>query len=542
MFTILIVDDNTADREGIKNWIDWEELEVQVVGLAVNGMDGYKKAMEVRPDFILTDVAMPVMDGIKMTRKIKEELPDTKFIFMSCFDEFDFVKNAMNLEVAAYILKPVELDEITDAVQKIKKMREHEILKAQFEEETKNKLSESMPLLQEQFLKDLMHQKVDRDTNFLDKVKYLGIPYNQCFTIVMMQVDNFEIVFADKPVEQRYVVMHGIRQCIRESLLISGKGYIVTNHYNSLVVVLFIDVETVGDQIAWEGALEHIIEKTSECRESINQKLQVCVTIGIGDISDNLEDMPMIFQQAGAAIKSKFFSEGNRIIMASEVKPAKSILQYNFDDLKKEIRMFLEDEEPSEDVSFILQYFDSNKWCSQNEVKSLCFTIVTIVQTELIERNESFKNIFGDELIVWDKLTKFETIIDLKQWMKNILQSVKEHLASRESVRYNKIIEDIKSIINNKYAEIESIEQITSDLYISAGHASYIFKQQTGKTIFDYLVMKRMEAAKHLLSDPYYKIYEVSEKVGYKSKSYFASAFKEYTGLTPKQYRDKCSQ
>ena len=100
-----------------------------------------------------------------------------------------------------------------------------------------------------------------------------------------------------------------------------------------------------------------------------------------------------------------------------------------------------------------------------------------------------------------------------------------------------RISEDIKKVISESYAFIESLEDAVKDLYISAGYANHIFKKQTGMSIFTYLVRTRISAAKESLADPYCRINEVAERTGYKSVSQFCSLFKKHTGISPKEFR-----
>ena len=102
------------------------------------------------------------------------------------------------------------------------------------------------------------------------------------------------------------------------------------------------------------------------------------------------------------------------------------------------------------------------------------------------------------------------------------------------------MVADIKKIINSQYRTIENIDQVTAQIFMSTVHANSVFKKETGQTIFDYLTKVRMEKAKIMLADKNSKVYKVSENVGYKSKTYFTSLFREYTGMTPGEYRDKC--
>ncbi|MCD9023822.1 response regulator transcription factor [Cohnella silvisoli] len=534
MFTILIVDDNKSDRIGIKGLIDWEHLGIEVVGLAVDGSDGYKQALDLQPDFILTDVAMPVLDGLKMTQKIKAELPETKFIFMSCFDDFDYVKGAVNLEVNGYILKPIDLTELNEALQKVKQLKQFELDKEQNEHNLRRRIQESLPVLQEQLIRDLLTGKFEHEADIQERMNYLGMKCPQeCYSVLFLQIDNYEALYADITTEERHFMIYSIQKCVEDTILNEIPGYMTSQTYNSVAIILFVqDTES-------EEGFNGIVEIANRCKEMVNSKLSLQITIGISDVSDNLKHLSGQFEAAQYAVKSKFYSSGNRIIMASEVIDPVEDFQYNHADIKRKLELLLESSEHADIIAFIEDCYNAKVRYPETYIKIMTYSIIHNIQTILLVRNESFGTVFGSELVVWDKLQRFETLADIKQWLIDILETVCTFVNKAESGRYRKVVDDIKAIIDDKYAEIENVSQIVNSLYISASHANFIFKQQTGQTIFDYLIMKRMEVAKKLLLDPYMKIYEIVEKTGYKRNSYFTSVFKEYTGVTPKQFREK---
>lgn len=533
MFSILIVDDRAADREGIRDLIDWDSLGIQVVGMAGDGLEGCELAFEHKPDFILTDVDMPGMDGLKMTERIKRQLPQTKFIFISCFDDFNYIKDAMKLEAYAYVLKPIHLQELADAIEKVKALKQNEMERERTLEEQKQKLKSSMPLLQEQFLRDLLHEKITQEKEVLERLDYLGINHeNKKAIVIYIEVDNFELVYKEADPERKYLLAHHVLEYVKAFLFQAGEGYVINQQYSSLVVILFENPSPGKD------AYGELTGRLSHCKSSINAHLEVGITMGVSDFVDTPLELPNAFRNAKYAVDSKFYGEGNRIIFVSDIVKPDASSQYDLQVMKSELVLILEGDDRMKTGSFIEKYFGNGTCYSASYIKGLSFTLVNIIQTILLEKNESFKNIFGQELLIWEKLTRFETIVDIKQWLVNVIEGVALYLKNLDSSRYRKIVEDIKSIIEENYVRV-NVEDIVKNLYISPSYANHIFRQYTGMTIFDYLIHTRMEVAKKLLLDPYSKVYEVSEKVGYINKSYFTSMFKDHTGLTPKQYMDK---
>ena len=179
MYSVLLVDDCHADVIGLIENINWNTLGCKVSGTAYNGYEGIKLALELKPDIIITDVSMPVMDGIEKTKEIRTRLPDVNIIFISCFDEFKYIKRAMDENATAYVLKPIELDELTNAILKVTSSLEKN-------QKNQNYLRRHISTLTENFISDLLLNS-DYDTEY---ASLLSIPCNDNFRIAIFQFDS----------------------------------------------------------------------------------------------------------------------------------------------------------------------------------------------------------------------------------------------------------------------------------------------------------------------------------------------------------------
>ena len=112
MYKLLIVDDEKIEREGMAELIDWGSFGIELAGTAWNGQDGYEKVLKLHPDIVMTDIKMPVMDGLGLIRKLKEELPDIQVIVLSGYGEYEYTSQAMELGIKYYILKPCDEERI----------------------------------------------------------------------------------------------------------------------------------------------------------------------------------------------------------------------------------------------------------------------------------------------------------------------------------------------------------------------------------------------------------------------------------------------
>ncbi len=119
MITMLLVEDESFERKSLATCIDWELIGVALVGEAVNGSQGLSKTLELKPDIVLTDVKMPVMNGIEMSRRIRQAAPEVKILFLSSYDDFEYAKQAIDLNISAYLMKPVNEVELLRVVKKV---------------------------------------------------------------------------------------------------------------------------------------------------------------------------------------------------------------------------------------------------------------------------------------------------------------------------------------------------------------------------------------------------------------------------------------
>ena len=120
---MLLVDDEEDIREGISRKMDWLGLGFSLVGEAANGQDALELAETLRPDVILTDIKMPFMDGLELCRILTDRLPASRFVVFSGFDAFEYAKQAIQMNVVEYILKPINADELSAVLRRLN--REH---------------------------------------------------------------------------------------------------------------------------------------------------------------------------------------------------------------------------------------------------------------------------------------------------------------------------------------------------------------------------------------------------------------------------------
>ena len=171
MYKLLIVDDEDVEREGMADFIQWEKYGISLAGTAWNGVEGYEEIQNQMPDIVITDIKMPVMNGIELIRKTREDFPDIVFIVLSGYGEYEYTSRAMELGVRHYILKPCDEAKIVEVIGKVTeelKVREE---KKRKEDDMRTQVKRLAPRAREQMFRNVLLNREDIHKDF---EAYLG--------------------------------------------------------------------------------------------------------------------------------------------------------------------------------------------------------------------------------------------------------------------------------------------------------------------------------------------------------------------------------
>ena len=524
MYKVLIVDDNIDDINGLLKYVPWESLNC-CVRSASNGEEGLKLAIHLNPDIIITDISMPVMDGIEMTKAINEQLNNVYYIYMSCFDDFDFAISAIEYGICAYILKPIDIDEFVENITKIIDKIEEKKRNDKTIEEYRKQVEKSHDILTEKFFSHLLIGASINKQILNEQAEFLDIDTNIKYRMIVFYLE-YPLELNDT--QNAYTSSFMLKDFLTKKILNHMKGYCVSYEF-SITALILADCNINTDEM---------ITQFYDIQELFYKQTQKNFTVCISDTACRLSDLSFEFRKLINIVKYNHFSKNGSIIISNEIDSGQYELETIItSEIYSEISALFSSNDNASIDRFINKYYDNNAKLGEVYIKALSFHIISAVNILLIEQNESFANIFDGEILIWEKLVNIKTIANIKQWLKNILIITKEHLKEKTNNKYYKIISAIKKNIDENFDKLQTLDEVVDNLFISSGYANKLFREYTNQTIYDYLLDKRMSEAKKLLKCSKYKLYEIGEMVGYKSNTYFTTAFKKYTGLTPKEYR-----
>ncbi len=513
---VMVVDDNLTDLNGICTFVPWEKLGCTLVASARNGEDGVRCAIETKPDLIITDISMPKMDGMEMCSEIRKELPDVKLIFLSCLEDFEYAKEAINFRSCAYITKPIIIDRVIESILRVKETHNNEIQKQLVMFNLQKQLDKNMPNLIKCFFRDIFFGTSPKQSILTRQAQELNISLSDKYRLILFELNHIGVDISSS-------VQH-LSNLIQSILAESFSCWSIDYKHNAFAVVL-----------KQPGNDEDLVNCLNDIQKQMEAVTFETPTICIGSTDIAISSLHNEFVRLNQLLDSSLFYISQRIVYADELqKPDSYSQEIIFSQLDKDISVALSLDNSDVTEALIQKYFTSS-----NEVQLKSTACYMIVNLNMMLYNMSI-NIYDDNSkYTVENIMKCKTTEELRHLVHDIFNHARSRLSSNKSTASSRIVSEVKRVIANDFAAIATIEDITDNLHYNLLYANRVFKQMTGKTIYEYLVDFRIEKAKQLLSETDLKVYEIGEAVGYKTPKYFSMVFKNYTGMTPKQYRSR---
>lgn len=535
MFKLLIVDDFIVDRENIKEIINKiTDIDIEIVGDCENGEQALELIPVLQPDIIISDIEMPYLDGFQLAKEVKKEYPDIKIIFCTLYKYFEYIKQAFYSDGYGYILKPVVPEDLKECIVSVTNKIKMEATRFQQYERLKNLLEESKPILAENLIRELILGFERNDKDIWERISFLNLNIKKgSYMLAYIEIDNFSKVTASFGIEQKQIFSLRIYERIKSVDDSSfRKLYCRLDDEHFAVIFNFDDGPDEESMLMGAAFCEKVI---SEFKKS-----DVTITIALSRLCSCINELNSLFEQCTYIMRHKFLLGKGKLLGVQDIPSDTGNLEIDFNKIRKELKFLLNSGSEDEITDFLNNIFSCASH-SQGEqyYKNLSMYVLFCIQLELTENKEDIFDIFKDEKSIWDEFLRSGDIMDLYNKTKNVISFVNKHFNTRNEKKGRAICEEVKKYIDLNYGKNISLEIIAKDLYYSPNYLNYIFKQNTGENIYEYLTIQRIEKAKELLMDPKLKLYEITEMVGYKHAAYFSNVFKKYAGMTPKEYRER---
>lgn len=510
MFKLFIVDDEQLVVETLSTMINWNDYGVRIVGTANNGKHALDQIIQTEPDIVLTDIRMPGLTGLELIRAVKEYGSKAEFIIESGYSEFEYAKEAIELEAVDYLIKPVELEEIANTVKRAIGRLERK-------------------------LEQNVIQPERRVAEALDRA-----------VLTDLIVHGTRPSFDHKPLEQYTLfstivisstAAHWLERLkangISDSLLdyFSTKGIKVDLLYDKQKIILLC-MDSLQDPVRLMETLKiaaatFSYEVSPDC---------LSLVFGTGTVVEDIMDTQTSFLAAdGACQMGLFFDhpvmDGSRWSEISCV--SNQFASEWFEQIIPHSRNF-------EEMLELWQEKGSSGLITPQIMKKSAVQWANRV-FDMIEEDYGVKieKMIGDRSTLLDTMLKAPSWSSLKKECHELMKNVHFFLNVTKTTLKEKLIQEIKTYLETHYCENIQLDQLAEHFDFSASYISNLYSKSTGQTILEYITSLRIQKSKQLLRESSLKISKISKSVGYDNQRYFCHVFKKHVGNSPGQYREE---
>jgi two-component system, response regulator YesN len=498
---VIIVDDEQIIRQGIKTFVPWEKLKCTMVGEAANGLEALQLMEEVNADIIISDIRMPLMDGLDLSRELRLKYPECKIILLTGYEDFEYAKKALQYQVEDYLLKPVGDDELTRVIKKTVEKLEAESIEQKKNIQLKSVVIENKDSIFKHYIEDLITGRIS-DDQILPQIEDLHI------TLVEDGLYQLIIIFPDQNLSD---------------LIIPESSYDIPCQ---------IDGQEGRLILYYCDPMEDLFFKNLNLKK---------ISAAVGSKVVGVKNFQQSLLEAESACKYRYFLTSPTLIYHSDKDLVKTRFlrtlppPMKYENVeRKVIEMFHSLHPEMNDLLSRLLHsclLDGNQ---QEVYIRYCRRIYNLARKE-VERK-------GIKISL-NKNDPFESVNNYDQWKtiqhkteRIYLELEKIVLKSSEN-QFSLITSQTISYIEKHFKEDISLSHIAEILSVSESHISRIFKKETGINFVPWVNRFRVEYSLDLLASGEYKLYDIADLSGFSDYKYYTRQFKRFMGISPTEFR-----
>ena len=534
MVKLFLVEDEKIMRDGIKKHIDWKGEDIDFVGEASDGELAYPQILKTKPDILVTDIKMPFMDGLELSKLVKKELPEVRIMILSGYDEFKYAQEAVSIGAEEYILKPISPARLLEKIKSVqKKVEENRKNENSLEEWSREELLEKNAIEQQKLFRSLVSGQMS-----MPELVEAGRRLDMELTASFYEISIFSFSLSGENIDSYSEKHNSFGARVLDDIGEIDGYYLFDRGTEGFAILSLAESE---EEVKQKNA--KAISKIISAAESIEGGTYF---IGVGNPVNRLSNLGQSYDDANRAFSSRYFREANQVVYANEVTRTNdsnvdvSMVASN-EKSKGVYERFLRSGSADEVHHFIHEIFSS---FGEKNINSMLF--LNYITMDLYFATISFVQDLGYKAS--DVSEEFEdinlaikTISNYKEAEAYLERGLEGAIALRDSnsvKKYSVILKKVMAYIDENFdKEDMSLNTVASIANISPNHFSTIFSSEVGVTFIEYLISKRMERARELLMTTNMRSSEIAYKVGYKDPHYFSYMFKKTQGMTTREYR-----
>lgn len=527
MYKLLIVDDEPFIVEGLKNLFENDEKYTFDIYTARNGDNALLVLESIRIDLVITDIRMFGINGIELSKKIKEKWPSCKVIILSGYNKPDYLLDAINSGIDSYILKCDYNSKLTEAVHSCINAIEQENSRDMLQTLAKKCIDEAMPIIKNNFLDNLVkglisHEEIIKKINQLN----ISLSFNRDILMVGAKIDSEISSDIDAATAINSVFVRNI----------SLRANIEFINLNSQY--LFWIVQSKDKSIKNEEFFIYVGNNLDLVQQQCFDSFSISISILCGNGMIIWDEIPLSYRRIKKLLTYQLSVNDKMVIANEQFLDSNLVFETSVRSTLKEAQFFLEHGKESDFVGCIdklisLMNFKKKDLLFNQIYSGIIYTVLNYIENS--NKADEFNSIYKDCDIffsVAENSIEFrETIFGISNW---IFKEIKSTTNKREA----ELIYTLHKYIENNIANDLSLLTLSKTVYLNPVYLSRLYKQITGTNLSEYILVKRIDYSKNLMKDPLLKISSIANMSGFESAAHFTRTFKKIVGTTPQDFRN----
>lgn len=528
MIQAMIVDDEYLIRERLKVGVDWQELGFEIAGEAENGEEALLLLEHAPIRLAIVDINMPIVDGLAFAKAAQHRFPELRIIVLTGYGSFDYARTALQAGVSDYLLKPVNMEELTQVLTAMSAKIREDMARHLQQEDFRQSVRESNTILRRTFIQSLLdgtgpggpEHSPDKWRQFCPNLR------DDALLAMVFSIDKSPGDGKEQPPWKRFAVFNIVGE------LFSGlRPCELTLDDDDRTVLLVHPHDGNSREKEW------LERRGAEAVEAVRRFLKFTVTAGIGNAAQGPGGIPQSYKEAVLACKHRTILVGDRVIPFERLpKPAlKADLSFIRETLMVQLRLG-----NKAAVEHELRQWLEGIVRQKLSLDTLYMTVYELVATLNLYAAESKLDMTfygGDTFNPVQLVDELERMEEIADWAAVLFGRVLEQTHSLKQSTPAKLVDKAKQFIDGQYADPDlDLNAIAKSIFIHPSYLSRIFKNETGYSVVEYMTRRRLNKAKEMMENGCKNLLFVSESVGYKDPHYFSKCFKKHFSVPPSRF------
>lgn len=525
MYKTIIIDDEEPIRTGLRDHFDWERHGVHVEEVFPDCAQAYQYICTHPIDLVVTDVITPYMDGITLAQKLRKEFPAIQVVFISGHADVQLLREALKIEAINYILKSVDLDELSATITRVVRLLDSRHQEKQRISAMEEQLQKLIPMHRERLLRSLLSG--DEEIRW---APYLGLDPDGGTQYVCMVVRTTREwqVLRHLTAAELITLDIDCEQVCNEAIAHQPDSLGFKNRSSEYVIALKYNAEDYE---------QDVLKLSEQIQNNLKSRLNEDASIGIGEPAP-LSNFHVSYDEACEAIEQRYYlSSSSSVAMMKypEMQDQKEAREF----VEKHLSNAIASGDPALVKQVLRQAFVYIRAMSDSEQDNFMLFLLLLPSQTLPGLKVREGSPYRNQRQLLSHWLNCPSRMEQEQFLMQIMTEIADLLQADNGITTVAIVQQVISIIDQEYMEQISVASLAAQVHLTPTYLCVLFKQATGKTINEYLTSTRIHHAKLLLTDWSVRLYDVCYRVGYLSPSYFSKLFKKQVGMTPGEYRQQ---